>query len=52
MSSPVELLGAQATGVNFKTRLKAGSTRLMTWFYDEVDHSRGAYFVSVNFLGE
>ena len=35
-----------ATGVTFKLKLQAGSTRLQTWLIDEPkDKSRGAYYV-------
>ena len=29
----------------FQVRLKAGKTRLQTWFTDEKDQTRGAYYV-------
>jgi arylsulfatase A-like enzyme len=34
-----------AKAVTFKTQLKAGKTRLQTWFIDGEDESRGAYYV-------
>ncbi|MFZ9938490.1 MAG: arylsulfatase [Luteolibacter sp.] len=35
----------------FDVRLKAGSTRLQTWFYDQAERSRGAYYVHVQYRG-
>jgi arylsulfatase A-like enzyme len=34
-----------AKAVTFRTQLKAGKTRLQTWFIDGEDDSRGAYYV-------
>jgi len=34
-----------AHSVTFKVRLKAGKTRLQTWFTDDIGVSRGAYYV-------
>jgi arylsulfatase A-like enzyme len=34
----------------FRIRLKAGKTRLQTWFIDDKDESRGAYYVYVKRL--
>jgi arylsulfatase A-like enzyme len=34
-----------AKGVTFKVKLKAGETKLQTWFIDGSDNSRGAYYV-------
>ncbi|MHC4388944.1 MAG: arylsulfatase [Planctomycetota bacterium] len=41
-----------ATAVKFKVRLKAGKTRLQTWFIDQDDESKslGAYYVYVKRL--
>ncbi|MHC4154538.1 MAG: arylsulfatase [Planctomycetota bacterium] len=36
-----------AKAVTFTTKLKAGKTRLQTWFIDGEDDSRGAYYVYV-----
>jgi len=39
-----------ASAVNFRTRLKAGKTRLQSWLIDENGESRGAYYVYVKRL--
>jgi arylsulfatase A-like enzyme len=39
-----------ARAVTFKAQLKAGKTRLQTWFIDGEDDSRGAYYVYVKRL--
>jgi len=39
-----------ATEVKFQVKLKAGKTRLQTWFADEQGASRGAYYVYVKRL--
>jgi arylsulfatase A-like enzyme len=39
-----------AHSVTFRVRLKAGKTRLQTWFIDDKDESRGAYYVYVKRL--
>jgi hypothetical protein len=39
-----------ATAVTFKVKLKAGKTRIQTWFIDEQGESRGAYYVYVKRL--
>jgi hypothetical protein len=39
-----------ARAVTFLVRLKAGKTRLQTWFIDDKDASRGAYYVYVKRL--
>jgi len=39
-----------ARAVTFDLHLKAGKTRLQTWFTDERDNSRGAYYVYVKRL--
>jgi len=39
-----------ATAVTFKVKLKAGKTKLQTWFIDDKGESRGAYYVYVNRL--
>jgi len=36
-----------ATAVTFKVKLKAGKTKLQTWFIDDEDEPRGAYYVYV-----
>ncbi|UCF44610.1 MAG: arylsulfatase [Planctomycetota bacterium] len=36
-----------ATGAAFRVNLKAGKTRLQTWFTDDKGNSRGAYYVYV-----
>ncbi|MHC4666309.1 MAG: arylsulfatase [Planctomycetota bacterium] len=36
-----------AKAITFRTQLKAGKTRLQTWFIDGEDESRGAYYVYV-----
>ncbi|MHC4573343.1 MAG: hypothetical protein ACYS76_04310 [Planctomycetota bacterium] len=44
-------IAKNATAVAFKAKLKAGKTRMQTWFYDT--HGRelcGAYYVYVNRL--
>ncbi len=38
---------AQAPGVTFQVELKAGPTRLQTWFSDDQGNERGAYYVYV-----
>jgi arylsulfatase A-like enzyme len=40
-----------APAVKFRMKLKAGKTRLQSWFTDEQDESRGAYYVYVERLG-
>ena len=40
-----------ASAVTFKIELKAGKTRLQTWFTDDDGASRGAYYVYVKRLG-
>jgi arylsulfatase A-like enzyme len=41
-----------ATAVTFKAKLKAGKTRMQTWFYDKHGQELcGAYYVYVNRLG-
>ena len=42
MTEPVP---RNARAVPFQLRLKAGKTRLQTWFVDETGESRGAYYV-------
>jgi len=39
-----------ARAVTFEVRLKAGKTRLQTWFMDDKGNSRGAYYVYVKRL--
>ena len=39
-----------ARAVTFEVRLKAGKTRLETWFMDDRGNSRGAYYVYVKRL--
>jgi len=39
-----------ARAVTFEVRLKAGKTRLQTWFMDDRGNSRGAYYVYVKRL--
>jgi len=39
-----------ALGVTFQVKLKAGKTRLQTWFTDDEGESRGAYYVYVKRL--
>ena len=39
-----------AMAVTFSARLKAGKTRLQTWFIDDDGKSRGAYYVYVKRL--
>ena len=41
----------EATAVTFEMELKAGSTRLQTWFDREEGPSRGAFFADVKRLG-
>ena len=43
-------VGKDAVEVVFRTELKAGRTRLQTWFVDEDGSSRGAYYVYVRRL--
>jgi len=38
-------VSADALGVTFQVNLKAGKTRLQTWFTDDQGTSRGAYYV-------
>ena len=38
--------------VTFQVELKAGRTKLETWFTNAAGKSRGAYFVYVKYLGE
>ena len=40
-----------AKAVTFKLKLKAGKTRLQSWFIDGEDESRGAYYVYVKRIG-
>jgi hypothetical protein len=40
----------EASAVTFQVKLKAGKTRLQTWFTDEAGESRGAYYVYVKRL--
>ena len=40
-----------AKAVTFRLKLKAGKTRLQTWFIDDESESRGAYYVYVKRLG-
>ena len=40
-------VGENAAAVTFEVQLKAGKTRLQTWFTDENGASRGAYYVYV-----
>jgi len=46
-SKPVS---ADAHAVTFEVKLKAGKTRLQTWFTDDKEESRGAYYVYVKRL--
>jgi hypothetical protein len=41
---------ANAHAITFQVKLKAGKTRLQTWFTDEKGESRGAYYVYVKRL--
>ena len=41
---------AEARAVAFQAKLKAGKTRLQTWFMDDSGTSRGAYYVYVKRL--
>ena len=43
-------LEQDAVDVKFRTRLKAGSTTLQTWFIDDNGRSRGAYYCYVSRL--
>ncbi len=45
-----EPVAADAVEVRFHVRLKAGKTRLQTWFTDDNGESRGAYYVYVKRL--
>jgi len=47
VSKPVS---KEASAVTFQVKLKAGKTRLQTWFTDEAGESRGAYYVYVKRL--
>ena len=38
-------VSAEARAVAFQAKLKAGKTRLQTWFMDDIGTSRGAYYV-------
>ena len=40
-----------ASAVTFKTTLKAAKTRLQTWFLNDAEEDRGAYYVYVRRLG-
>jgi len=44
VSEPIPM---DAHAVTFRVQLKAGKTRLQTWFIDEKGESRGAYYVYV-----
>jgi len=46
----VKAIPKDAHIVTFKVQLKAGKTRLQTWFTDESGESRGAYYVYVKRL--
>jgi hypothetical protein len=43
-------VGQDAVDVKFRVKLKAGSTRLETWFIDDKDESRGAYYCYIKRL--
>ncbi|UCG49733.1 MAG: sulfatase-like hydrolase/transferase, partial [Phycisphaerales bacterium] len=45
-----KVVGEGAKEVTFRARLKAGKTRLQSWFIDEKGESRGAYYVYVRRL--
>ena len=47
VSKPVS---KEASAVTFRVQLKAGKTRLQTWFTDDKGASRGAYYVYVKRL--
>ena len=43
-------VGEDAVDVKFRVKLKAGSARLQSWFIDDKDQSRGAYYCYIKRL--